>query len=287
MWELVSEGSYVILDSYYASAKVLQPFREHGLALISRVKLSTVARADFSSLKSPAGPGRPRKWGSKIKLRQLFAPLEQCSQASIELYGKRMTVHYQCFQFYWDSPEQKVLFCLDSVSHRQRVILLSSDLELAGPEVIEAYAWRFKIEVSFRTLVHLLGGFCYRFWLKGMTRACQWPRNLSLADYDQKAQRQIAQKVEAFERFVNLHAIALGILQLLALEMPNQVWTHLPRWFRSLPNHGYPSEQMVRLSLQSQLQTNLSKSKPALVLHKFLDGKIDLPKDPDTPALAA
>ena len=53
----------------------------------------------------------------------------------------------------------------------KKIILLSSDLSLTGAEVIEAYGWRFKIEVSFRTIVHLLGGFGYRFWLKSMERA--------------------------------------------------------------------------------------------------------------------
>ena len=35
-------------------------------------------------------------------------------------------------------------------------------------------------------------------------------------------------KVEAFERFVNLNAIAIGLLQVLALELPQQVWQHFP-----------------------------------------------------------
>jgi hypothetical protein len=36
---------------------------------------------------------------------------------------------------------------------------------LTGPEIIAAYGLRFKIEVTFRQLVHLLGSFAYRFWL--------------------------------------------------------------------------------------------------------------------------
>ena len=36
----MSRGSYVLLDAYYASTKVLQP---HGLHLISRARISTVA----------------------------------------------------------------------------------------------------------------------------------------------------------------------------------------------------------------------------------------------------
>jgi len=40
------------------------------------------------------------------------------------------------------------------------------------------------------------------------------------SDYPQAVQTQILNKVEAFERFVNLNAIALGLLQILALELP-------------------------------------------------------------------
>jgi hypothetical protein len=38
----------------------------------------------------------------------------------------------------------------------------------------------------------------------------------------------VTRKVEAFESFINLNAITLGLLQVLALEMPNRVWAHFP-----------------------------------------------------------
>ena len=65
------------------------------------------------------------------------------------------------------------------------------------------------------------------------------PQNLHLHDYSDTIQTQIAAKVEAFERFINLNVIALGLLQVLALEMPKIIWRHFPLWFRSLPKHGY------------------------------------------------
>ncbi|MEM9117246.1 MAG: hypothetical protein AAGD09_05120 [Cyanobacteria bacterium P01_F01_bin.56] len=138
-------------------------------------------------------------------------------------------------------------------------ILLASDVTLTGPAVIEADGWRFKIEVSFRTLVQLLGGFRYRFWLKAMAATPTWPQTLTMANLDETLQAQVKRKVEAFERFLNLHAMALGILQILALERPHSVWQHLPRWFHTRPKHGYPSEQFVQLALQHQWHTNLTE----------------------------
>jgi hypothetical protein len=80
--QFMVEGSYAILDAYYASVKVLKPFREHGLHLISRVRISTVAHAAFCSRPGNHRPGRPRQWGSEVKLRELFAPVEECAKAS-------------------------------------------------------------------------------------------------------------------------------------------------------------------------------------------------------------
>jgi hypothetical protein len=271
----MSAGSYALLDAYYASAKVLQPFRQHGLHLISRVRISTVAYAAFSPLPGNRGRGRPRKWGSEISLKTLFAPPEACFNAVVWLYGQRTTVYYQCFQYFWDSPDAPVLFVLTQLPNGKQMILLSSDVKLTGAQVIEAYGKRFKIEVCFRTFVLLLGGFAYQFWLKLMDKTTQFPPNLCLANYPATAQHQIQQKVEAFERFVNLNAMVLGVLQILALELPQTVWDNFPRWFRTLPEHGYPTEQIVRLTLQHQLPMIFSRSSPTLLLSQLLADKIE------------
>ena len=153
--------------------------------------------------------------------------------------------------------------------------------------MIEAYGWRFKIEVSFRSLVQLLDSFDYRFWLRSMTRASSWPKNLVLADFDADFQAKVASKVEAFERFVNLNAIALGLLQVLALELPHVVWTHFPQWFRTLPKHGLPSEQIVCMALQHLQPMVLANRRPTLFLAKLLAAKFKPPGTQNQPPLAA
>lgn len=271
----MSQGSYVLLDAYYASAKVLQPFRGQGLHLISRGRISTVAHAAFSPCSGKRGRGRPRKWGSAIRLQDLFAAPEACLKAVVWLYGQQTTVYYQCFELFWDSPDATVLFVLTQLPNGKRIILLSSDVTLPGDQVIEAYGKRFKIEVCFRTFALLLGGFAYQFWLKLLDKTAQFPSNLCLADYTSDVQHQIQQKLEACERFVNLNAIALGVLQILALELPQAVWGNFPRWFRTLPNHGYPTEQIVRLTLQHQQPLIFSRSRLTLLLPQLLADKID------------
>ena len=283
----MSQGSYAVLDAYYACRVVLQRFRQHHLYLISRSRISTVARAEFSANPTVPKRGRPRQWGAKIKLRDLFDDTDSWLTETISLYGQPVSMVYQCFQFYWDRPTEKVLFVLTQQPCGKRMILLSSDLSLSGLEVIETYTKRFKIEVAFRTLIHLLGGFAYRFWLKAIDKISDWPDSLYLLDYDQDIQTQILSKIEAFERFVNLNAIALGLLQVLALEMPNHIWRYFPGWFRTLPKHGYPSERIVRMALQDQQEIVLSKSMPTLLLSKLLADKIGQGKTTKIPSLTA
>jgi hypothetical protein len=141
--QFMEPGSYAILDAYYASSKVLQPFRANGLHLITRVRITTVAKAVFCRRPGNHGPGRPRIWGSEVKLQALFAPLPDCQQTSVWLYGQSVTVYYQCFEFYWDSPDELVLFVLTQLPSGKQLILLSSDVTLTGPAVIEVYGWRF------------------------------------------------------------------------------------------------------------------------------------------------
>jgi hypothetical protein len=280
-------GSYVILDAYFACGAVLKSFRQNALHLITRVRCSTVAYAPFSSVPTLRGKGRPRLWGSSIKLESLFALVEDFPTAKVWLYGQQVSVSYQCFEFHWDSPHQLVKFVLTQLPNGQRLILLSTDLCLTGPEIIAAYGLRFKIEVTFRQLIHLLGGFAYRFWLKALPTLSTWPSNLILPDYPQTVQTQILNKVEAFERFVNLHVIVLGLLQILSLELPQGIWANFPRWFRTLPSHGYPSERIAQLAIQHQAPMIFPQSPPSLLLPKFLAAKLDPFPSPDRLTLAA
>ena len=49
---------------------------------------------------------------------------------------------------------------------RGKMILLSTDLKIKPVDVVRMYSYRFKIEVAFKSAVHSLGAFLYRFWMK-------------------------------------------------------------------------------------------------------------------------
>jgi hypothetical protein len=131
-------GSDIVLAAYFACEPVMTRFRRHQVHLISRVRCSTVAHAPFSVVPTVKGPGRPRRWGSKVKLQTLFAPIEHCQQAKVWLYGQFVTVYYPCFELHWDSPETTVRFVLTQLANGRPFILVSTDGSLSGPEVIAA-----------------------------------------------------------------------------------------------------------------------------------------------------
>jgi hypothetical protein len=269
----IKAGSYVILDAYFSSKQLIKQFRSHSLHLITRVKINTVARVPLPPRPLRRGPGRPAVWGKPLELRKLFNELDSLTTESLSLYGKTQLVSYRTLDLYWDTPENLVRFVLVLWPGEKPSILLSTDLNLSGLEIITAYTWRFKIEVTFRTLIELLSGFSYRFWMKNMPRSSLFPENMTFSDYSEPEQFQIVGKIEAFERFVNLNALVLGILQILSLEMPACVWRDFSGWFRSTSKRSKPTEQVVRLTLLQAAPSILSESLPSLLLTKFLQAK--------------
>jgi hypothetical protein len=271
--KITKRGSYIVLDAYFASKKLLSEFRESNLHLITRMRISTVAK-DSLPATIERGRGRPRIWGESVKLRNLFNEEEYFTRETLPLYGKMVTLKYRSIDLYWDCPHNKVRFVLAVWPEGKQIILLSTDITLSATEILTAYSWRFKIEVTFRSFIQLLSGFSYRFWMKDMTEAKRWPQDLILAQHEEKKQQLFKRKIEAFERFVLVNAIVLAILQLLSLEMPTAIWRGFPHWFRTLPSNGYPSEQIVLLTLQECKERILAKSPSDILLAKFLTAKI-------------
>ena len=93
---------------------------------------------------------------------------------------------------------------------------MGSDLTLGARNMILAYSYRFKIEVTFKVLKHLIGAFFYRFWTTA------WPRigkasNSDLSTvHDDRRRRLIAETSDAIEAFVNFGCIAPGFFRSLS-----------------------------------------------------------------------
>lgn len=274
----LNQAGTVVADAYYSTHGFLRALVAARLHYIGKIRSTTVAYEAPPPLSCPRPRGRPRKYGPKVKLRKLFEHPQLFKPASLELYGDLKDILFYSLDLFWQGLW--VRFVLTLYPDGTRSILISTNTHLSPEAILYAYSLRFKIEVSFKALVHVLFAFSYHFWMKAMSKISWGDGDLYLHRSGAKFRPQIYRKLEAYERFVNLSAIALGILQVLALNFPSLIWQRFPVWLRTLPKHAFPSENIVRLTLQHELHEFFLKSKDSLLLAEILARK----QNPHSPA---
>lgn len=220
-------SSYLVLDRYFLTVPALKELDSlnkdsHCLDIITRAKTSCTAYELPPQNDSPLR-GRPRKRGSAIKLNQLFVQrAADFKEAEVMMYGKKQKVEYLCLDLLWGLKLYKeVRFVL--VKYNQcTAIFVSTDLTMNPLFIIEAYAHRFKIECMFREFKQQIHGFGYHFWSSKTPKLKKYKKK---SDPDQLSQiteeshkKAILLTVDAIERFVLCASIAMGIVQMIALD---------------------------------------------------------------------
>jgi len=260
MVSVVGKRCIIVLDAYFAVGPVFLILRQilddsgnHLLHIVTRAKSNVVGYQDPPP--KTGRPGRPRKYGLKLNLMGLFETMaESFEQTTIEIYGQYEEVSFLCLDLIWKPIKEKIRFVLvrdDSVCF----ILMCSDLTLSAQDIIRAYSYRFKIEVSFKVLKHLIGVFFYHFWTSA------WPhigkRNVSdlSAAGDPRSRRLIRQTTNAIEAFVNFGCIATGILQIVSLNFHETIWKKYLGWLRTVTS-TIPSEEVVKSVIQEEYYHN-------------------------------
>jgi hypothetical protein len=279
--QLVPAGAIVVADAYYSAQGFLRALLAANLHFIGRVRSTTVAYEPPPPPRGPRRRGRPRVRGARVKLTELFDRPGRFRPASVELYGGLKDIRYLWRDLLWHGL--CVRFVLSIYPDGAQRILVSTNRMLSPEAILFAYGLRFKIEVSFKALVESVCGFGYHFWLKVMPKSRRGAGNQYLHRAGEEYRRQVARKLEAYERFVNISAIALGILQLLAIRSPARIWHRFPLWLRTYPEHDCPSENVVRLTLQHELHRISLTSRRSLLLAKILDQKKRAPRGADHP----
>jgi len=251
----------VVLDAYFAVGPVFLILKEllnsNGARL---VHLITRAKRNVVGYEDPpprtGKPGAPRKYGEKLKLIELFEDKQnEFQEAVIEIYKQKKPILFLCLDLIWKPIKDKVRFVL-VIDGTETFILMCSDLTLEPLDIIRAYSYRFKIEVNFKVLKHLMGAFFYHFWTS------VWPkigkRNKSdLSSIDTRSEKLIAQTTCAIEGFVNLGCIATGILQIIALNFHQTIWETYHGWLRTITS-AIPTEETVRSVIQEEFFHNFS-----------------------------
>jgi hypothetical protein len=148
-------------------------------------------------------------------------------------------------------------------------ILMCSDLKLSPTEIITIYSYRWKIEIMFFALKHWRGGFGYHFWTRAFPKLKRG-QTLDVTTCSPEARRQLAQTLDTIERFVNLAAMALGLLQYLALTHGAQIWQSYHGWLRTYSS-SVPSEAVVQSVVRAEFFSSAGKVPHGRTLELLLE----------------
>jgi hypothetical protein len=107
-------------------------------------------------------------------------------------------------------------------------------------EIIRVYGLRFKIELSFKQALHVIGAYAYHFWMA------------------------------AYHRPMQLGLIAQGLLQILSATVPQRIWRSFGSWIRTIRPGPAPSEQVAAIALRNTLPDFLADPDTASIFAKLL-----------------
>ena len=272
----IDRPAYLVADAYYASAKIILPLIKAGQHLVTSAKTNSVAYEPFEK-SLILRKGRPRQYGRKVKLKQLFNDDSLFTEATSPIYGERnVTLRYRVVDLLWRPVGIRVRFVLVIHPERGRKILLSTDLSLEPIQIIQLYGVRFKIEVSFKQAIHTIGAYSYHFWMAAMKprprrSGNQYPHRESNSYRD-----QLRRKLAAYHCHIQLGVIAQGLLQCLAVLNSRVVWGQFGSWLRTIRPGILPSEQVVAVALRHSLPLFLGDSAQNNPIVKFIRQHLDL-----------
>ena len=153
---------------------------------------------------------------------------------------------------------------------------MTTDILLCPIEIIRLYGFRFKIEVAFKQAIHTLGVYTYHFWLRIMTSIKKYSGDQYLHHKSADYRKQVMNKINAYNRYVQVGTIAQGLLQYLSISFPDLVWSCFGSWIRTIRPGIPPSEQVTAMALRNTLPEFLKVSSSQSILAKFILKKIDL-----------
>ncbi len=222
----IKRSILLVLDRFYLSKTLLETIREYNqsheekLDILIRVKKNvkvwTPHPIDPTKKK---GRGRPKK-KDFYSLSQAFIDYEdQFQKTLVSWNGRRVEVEFLCLDdFYWGDLENPypLRFVLVK-SPKGNSIFVTTDFNLTAQEVVETYALRFQIELSFKNQKEMFGAFSSRF-------TCQALENFNLkakkgtpspaSRVKKKDRRKVIETYRAHERYAQIALVAQCICEL-------------------------------------------------------------------------
>lgn len=250
---VVLDGYFSVGPTFLSAQSLVDSAGNRLLQVVTRAKKNVVAYADPPP--RTGKKGRPAFYGKKLKLMGIFkSRAEEFQQTTIKIYGQKKSISYLCLDLIWKPIKSKLRFVL-VVDGTTFFILMCSDLKLDPVDIIKAYSYRFKIEVSFKVMKQIVGAFCYHFWTVAWPKIGKNTLNNLATVTEQNDKHLIVAAIRAIEGFVNLGCIATGILQILALNNAQEIQTKSRRWLRTVSSE-IPSEETVMSIVRENFYNN-------------------------------
>jgi hypothetical protein len=265
----------LILDAFFPTGHVFRlaasvwsvTLRQPMVNLIIRAKKNFIAY--FPAEKTDKkGPGRPAIYGEKVRLMELFDQPHLFSKQTCLIYGRAEEILIMTADLIWKPAKSLVRFVL-ALTSRGPIVLMCSDLTADPTAALELYCSRIRVESMFDMLKNLIGAFRYRFWTKKLPAASRKPKkNKKLVSPVTENLPTVCGCWEAYERFVMIGSISLGLLQMIALIYTDLVWNQYDGFLRTRSRY-VPSERTVRYVIAEILTSNFRSLAPTGILLKI------------------
>jgi len=276
----LEQPALVVADALYCTRKVIRPLLDRGHHLITRMKSNAVAYRP-AVVPRVRSRGRPRIYGEKLPLRDLWKQTRRFQVAKSPVYGERqIVISYFSIDLLWRPVGRLVRLVFVRHPTRGRIVLLSSDTSLDPLQIVALYGYRFKIEVGFRQALYTLGSYAYHFWMMEMTPISRRSGNQHLHMKTERYRMSVRRKMLAYHRYVQLGCVAQGLLQHLALNFRTRVWRLFGSWLRTMKTTQPPSEAVVAQALRNTLPEFLPTAAGDLELKKFILQQVDIDRCP-------
>jgi len=265
----------LILDAYFAVAPVFAlaaslwslAHQVPWVTLIVRAKNNYVAYFQAQARQEKTR-GRPRRYGDKITLMEVFDHRHLFSTVTCQLYGQVEEVSIAALDLIWKPTDGLIRFVF-AHTRLGPLVLMCSDLQQDPIDALQLYCARVRVEVMFDVLKNLLGACCYRFWSKHLPRHSRTPKsNETLQGAAPPHVKSVRGRWLACEGFVMLGVIAQGLLQLVAVKYPETVWAHFDAFLRTRSRH-LPSEATVRHVMARMIRDDFLALRPSATMQEI------------------
>jgi hypothetical protein len=273
------EACYLVADAYYAKGKIIKGMLTQGHDLVTRVRSDCVA---YHSAKKPRGKvrrGRPKLYGKKVKLHNLFRSALKIDTLISPVYDERnVTLRVRTIDLLWKPAGHLVRFVLVEHPTRGRLVLMCTDLTLEPVEIIRLYGLRFKIELGFKQAAHLVGSYGYHFWMADMKPTRRGGGNQYMHCESEVYRKSVRRKLRAYHVFLFMGVVTQGLMHYLSTCHTQPVWQSFRSWLRTIRKGVAPTEMVVKIALRNELPEFLlvgAKTNPIakfIVDHQAPDG---------------